>query len=707
MNKMTTSDIAPLPSPSTDADVVDTTVSGAVAAEAVTAETTAVDESWKTKLRAYGFVSALVVDDAFAPVEDDEVGGRQKATFKEYIEDNAAAQTRLYSLLGISPESDTDRDPNWEQDVFGKIDVLWEHSQKVNDELKDALEHLFDAVITDRLSKRAQVEQVIEVLKKCDFEVITSHMFDANDPKHLTADILFVDLYVDRKILDGDTAAAVKASAPIVREFLEKSTGIAGGAWRTEKCLPPVFVISSHSDVLDITSKMVEAGVKRSCIRSMHKSDAEQELEAEIKLIETYAPLALTWQSFKQKMNAALETKVRQAVEQLDDLDIREVALLYKATIEPSSEDFEPYLGWLWGESISTKLYEAGIEAAGSIDFPAELPIVVDGKADVRDTFVQLYEESSVVYQGLDKTQDGKYTAQVSFGDLFILAAQNDGRDLLTIFAVMSRACDVVRAECDMNILCRLTDAKKIKDKRELEVARNLLEGLTRFISIGPTDKYLINFAKNTAVQTITFGDLNNRDKYLRIGRLSPLQALQLQQLLLADFGRVGTPSALGFLDAFDAQVQVLHLGKRIATFNTPPRQFYSAITYKYRDGKNGDALKIAFTSAFVTFLRESLAGMQNPYPEPFKEVRHVLAAINKAPAKNLKFELDISSDAALSYSLISEGRLQVYVVGEPKEYVEPPAVLADATAQPPSTKPKQLEIAILLTPQKQLRRLL
>ena len=60
-----------------------------------------------------------------------------------------------------------------------------------------------------------------------------------------------------------------------------------------------------------------------------------------------------------------------------------------------------------------------------------------------------------------------------------------------------------------MNILCRLTDAKKIKDKREIEVARNLLEGLTRSISVGKNDKYLINFKKDTAIRTVPFGDLN------------------------------------------------------------------------------------------------------------------------------------------------------------------------------------------------------
>ena len=317
----------------------------------------------------------------------------------------------------------------------------------------------------------------------------------------------------------------------------------------------------------------------------------------------------------------------------------------------------------------------------------------------MRDTFVQLYEESSVVYQGLDKTLDGKYTAQVSFGDLFIASAHKDGRDILTIFAVMSRACDVVRAECGMNILCRVTDAKKIKDKRELETARNLLEGLTRSISVGSTDKYLINFAKDTAVQTIRFDDLNNRDKYFRIGRLSPLQALQLQQLLLADFGRVGTPSALGFLDAFDAQIQVLYQGKRIHTFDTPSRQFYSAIAYKYRDGKNGDALKITFTNGFVSFLRDNLAGMENTYPEPYKTIRHVIVAIRNAPEKKLKFEINISSADAPHQNLISNGYLKVYVVGEPKEFIEPAVAAADAQPQQAANKPAMLEIAILLTP--------
>ena len=59
-----------------------------------------------------------------------------------------------------------------------------------------------------------------------------------------------------------------------------------------------------------------------------------------------------------------------------------------------------------------------------------------------------------------------------------------------------------------------------------------------------------------------------------------------------------------------DAQIQILHLGKLIITFDTPSRQFYSAIAYKYRDGKNGDALKITFTSEFVAFLKDSLADM-------------------------------------------------------------------------------------------------
>ena len=315
---MTISDTAPSLLPSDEIAVIEATI---------------VDDSWKAKLKGYGFSSVLVVDDAFSPVADDEVGGGQKASFKNHIEDNPNAREKLYSLLGIIPEKDPNWDPNWERDIFGKIDLLWDHVQSVSDELKDALALLFEMVMTDRLPKRTQVKQVITVLNECGFEVITSHMFNPNDPKHLTADMLFIDLYVDRKIPDGDTAAAVNASAPIVQKFLEKSTGMVGGTWRAKKCLPPVFVISSHNDVLDITSKMVEAGIKRSCIRSMHKSDAEQELKAAIKLIETYAPLALTWQSFKHKMNDALENKVRQAVEQLEDIDIREVALLYKATI--------------------------------------------------------------------------------------------------------------------------------------------------------------------------------------------------------------------------------------------------------------------------------------------------------------------------------------------------------------------------------------
>ncbi len=695
MDKMTTSDIAPSISPSTEAAVEESAIQ-----TVATVDATAPEEGWITSLRGYGFVSALVIDDAFAPVADDEVGSGQKATFKEYIEDNAAAQALLYSLLGITPGK---MEPDWEKDIFGKINVLWQHSQRTNqganDELQVALALLFDAANVDRLSKRTQVAHVIAVLEQCGIKVVTSHMFDVSDPLHLAADILFVDLYVDRKIVNGDTAEAVKASAPIVLQFLERSTGIVGGEWRTQKCLPPVFVISSHDDVLDITSKMVDAGIKRSCLRSMHKSDAEQELKAAIKLIETYAPLALSWQSFKQKLNTALEDKVGQAKRQLEDLDIREVALLYKATIEPSSEDFEPYLGWLWGESISAKLYETGIEAAGSIDFPEGIPIVVDGKADMRDTFVQLYEESSVVYEGLGKTNNGKYTAQVSFGDLFIPAGQNNGADSVTIFAVMSRACDVVRADCNLNILCRLADARKIMDKRQVEVARNLLEGLTRTISIGTTDKYLVDFAKDTAVQTIPFGDLNNHDKYHRIGRLSPLQALQLQQLLLADFGRVGTPSALGFLDAFDAQIRILHLGKRVITFDTPSRQFYSAIVYKFRDGKKGVALKVTFTSAFVTFLRESLADMEKTYPDPYKHIIPVLTAIKKAPEKNLKFELKIFSDDGPSHKLINDGRLKVYIIGEPIEQTDSPVATADEQAQKPAAKSDQLEIAILLTP--------
>jgi hypothetical protein len=180
---------------------------------------------------------------------------------------------------------------------------------------------------------------------------------------------------------------------------------------------------------------------------------------------------------------------------------------------------------------------------------------------------------------------------------------------------------------------------------------------------------------------------------------LSPLQALQLQQLLLADFGHVGTPSALGFLDAFNAQIQVLHYGKRIATFDSPSRQFYSAVVYKYRNEKAGDALKITFTSAFVTFLRMSLASMEKIYPEPYKDVRHVLAAIKKAPEKNLKFELDIRPDATPSHSLISEGKIQVYIIGEPIEFVDPPSATASTQDQEPRPKPKPLEIAILLTP--------
>ena len=78
-----------------------------------------------------------------------------------------------------------------------------------------------------------------------------------------------------------------------------------------------------------------------------------------------------------------------------------------------------------------------------------------------------------------------------------------------------------------------------------------------------------------------------------------------------------------------------------------------------------------------------------------------MLASIRNAPSKKLKFELNISSSAeSPSHTLISEGNLKVYIVGEPKEYVEPPVAVAGTPAQePPVAKPKPIEIAILLTP--------
>ncbi len=406
---------------------------------------------------------------------------------------------------------------------------------------------LFAEFETDRVTKRKQLEPLLEVLEAAGIECCKSGV--DYKPQDLPQPQLF---FVDLKLRDNSLRMAHEDA----RDALVKLTG--GQA----HVKPFIFLMSSQEMTLSASREdfRKSASLFQSQFESVEKTVFSDKPEFERMLarytegMEAHAALHAKMSGVKTAVEKAAET----VLEELRALDFADYFVLAKNTASVEKIDLGSYVVELLLEFLANEVEgKEGVWALATQlnDLKlAKLPRVRFGwSAPAKRLYSASMLHNREMLAAEERMGNGPANGHFFTGDIYFDAKDFNKGSYARALAVITPACDLVRPQ-DMKgksvVLCE----GKVATADDANPQLTAPDGLSVTLMPDPKDhaKFLtvVWNKKKIHVWDDDARALFSKQEcsFVRVGRLRPLYALQLQQKVTTDLSRVGTqkpPSAL------------------------------------------------------------------------------------------------------------------------------------------------------------------
>jgi hypothetical protein len=488
-----------------------------------------------------GIVCAHIVDDAFDEKPSYPLTAEQAQHVLDVADDEGL--NAICSILGLA-EGDEDG-------VRAALQIVDEVHKLFarRCELLGAVSHaVFDPFDKDREGKQSELKPLLALLEE---NGIKYHCFGVDyDPSSVEEPQL---LFVDLKLKEGpgemprhEDAVKIYKALNVVRQG----------------CRPFVFLMSSLT--LALGSK--REGFRRDA--ELFQSEFEDvdkaifkngdEFSRVLASYTTSMPQLKTLRDSMRQVEVAVQDAVHNVMEELRALDLADYFVLYNNTtsvekVELGSYVVEMLLEFLAHEVEGREQIWKFAEAIGGLDVK-KLPRARFG---ITQAAAQLYSANMLHSPAMLRAEDGMEhgPAQGYFftGDVFFDAHSLNLATPERAYAIVTPACDLVRPDklVGKSIFLCEGSVKEMTPGAALIAA----DGLPLVVMEHPRvqGRYVViewHKKKLHVWNDLERGKFGNPAEcsYVRVGRLRPVYALQLQHAVTADLSRVGTqkpPSAL------------------------------------------------------------------------------------------------------------------------------------------------------------------
>ncbi|WP_155644046.1 hypothetical protein [Burkholderia cepacia] len=477
-----------------------------------------------------GVACAHIVDDAYDKIPTWRLKGRDIQVFIDVAEDDDF--DAVSTAIGVEGGEDSLRKRLADEDVFGK---LYSANLVLSDEARAALFKEFEDY---RDSKRNLLKPLIALLREKGVECIE---FGADyDPKDVDPpQLLFVDLKLKENGADVDHKDAVA----IV------------GKLRTahQNCKPFVFLMSSLESMLPEFREPFrdEAELFQSEFEAI-KKDAFSDTEALALMLAANTRAMPQAGKLRESMNhlfASLSAANKSVMRELRALDLADYFALFHNTVDVEKTTIGSYMVELLLEFISHEVEGSdaiwdmyrGIEDLNVQKLPRARFGITSPAARLYSANMLHSNKRLLAEESLKKgPRDGYFY----LGDIFCDAQWMNAPLPARAYVVISPACDVARPESMVEniLLCQGEVAEFIPG--EIPNIRDALPVVVMPSPRAGAKDILITWDR----KSIKTWDAQERRKFngegcsfVRIGRLRPVFALQLQHAVTSSLGRVGT----------------------------------------------------------------------------------------------------------------------------------------------------------------------
>lgn len=479
----------------------------------------------KGLLKARGIRKVVVIDDVFDAVPRPEE--LNDGDWSNFFDDLGKDGNELLKTLYEGYE-DTSADNLKASPEF--IAIVWENRTKLP---QAACEHLFRDYEQTKDTERGGLETLVAALEALGLTCTTMGRDLVAEARE--AELIFIDLFLGFHQSEDGMRRAIQRVGELVEGRFEN---------------PPLVVLMSRSPRLqDKRNEFRDtAGLLGSTFRVVSKADLAKDgtLDTLLTRLANHYEDAKRVAGFVHAWDSGLDQARRNFIGILRRLDLSDLAQVRALLLDFEGQNLGEYLLDVADRVLQHEIEDDDTTIAAALElnkidlekYPA--PHLV-GSPDLQEMVHRM------VFLHPDRLQlsedNGK--VQLQFGDVLRWKTE-DGRQYGDDASlVVSPACDLVRDGGTERVMLLSGKLEKLQPKNWSYKAGPVRTA----IAILPDEgrKWIRWNLKN--VQTLNWDELGRffgeEDKVRRIGRLREIYAIEIQQMLLADLGRIGRPANL------------------------------------------------------------------------------------------------------------------------------------------------------------------
>lgn len=473
-----------------------------------------------------GSASVIIVDNLFAGPDLSHISAESRGDFLESLEDDQTVREKLRKAISLDID-----DPRELLDAaLANVQLLWELYAS-DPRAHHFLFPLFSLVAAENaeLVRLKELASCLEDMFGRAPETYAS-LEEAKDALSRCA-IAFVDFFLDDSMRLEDTLA----------HHAEFSDYYRHGFDHDKETWPKIVVLISTRlpGEADLRSFRQGAGLRTAFFKPLAKNQITKDrVEGLLRPWSDKYPNSATLHKYLDQLSDAVSESAAGVCDDLDRIEVHDLAILDAGRLMVEGASLHSYVGWLTSELLASRArqaFAARAEGAPERAFDGALDTLLLSESVLFDLFADVASSPS--------ERDGR----PQFGEILAPTDALDKPDA-PVYVAMSPACDLVRCELDYEVLLvkgKLTAlGREASDLLQAGSVYGMGKHFLTYEHGGSERRGAILWDWRTGLITRPSGDLADKAKYVRLGRMTELFAYELKDKALSHVSRVGLPVA-------------------------------------------------------------------------------------------------------------------------------------------------------------------
>lgn len=405
---------------------------------------------------------------------------------------------------------------------------------------------IFSNLVHELSPHHSPLESIESLLTSHGWSIKKSAVLPELDSVDLDVSLIVIDYHLSESA--DELEVKVAESIAFLRSLVDRAKSSADATH------PFIILISSLPHIAPRHASEFRLGCSApgGMFRFVKKLNVDSDF---VQAVESFYAQREELQKFR-RLHVELERTVAKATlqlcQQIENLELEDLATLYTAQLVTEKEPLSDYVGWLAGQLVMSAVQSSAELAERAMDLPSESYEILLGHCQPTQHLSGIFSKFSSVRSAAGELIKSKSKKrEVRFGDIYMKNPKANAlaSDELPYYLVISQTCDLLQGKITNDqVLCVQGAGREVRSTeidlltstiRQMGVGGDfLIKDKEAFYQVGWSEKNLLSIDnKKLAKET----------GYTYVGRLNEIYALEVQHSALHALGRIGVPVVPGY----------------------------------------------------------------------------------------------------------------------------------------------------------------